>query len=72
MENQWRSNGWYYTYPSVRNYVKSLAYGTDVQNFFGWLFNDHRFDNATVWTLPHNYKIALTQFFNLFYNLDDF
>ena len=63
---QWRNNGWYYTHPSVRDYVESLAEGDDVQNFFGWLFDDARFNNTTVWTLPGNYEDAYQQFLNLF------
>lgn len=63
---QWRNNTWYYTYPSVRDYVESLAEGDDVENFFGWLFDDARFNNTTVWTLPGNYEDAYQQFLNLF------
>ena len=63
---QWRNNNWYYTYPSVRDYVESLAEGDDVQNFFGWLFDDDRFNYTTVWTLPGNYEDAYQQFLNLF------
>ena len=63
---QWRNNNWYYTYPSVRDYVESLAEGDDVQNFFGWLFDDARFNYTTVWTLPGNYEDAYQQFLNLF------
>lgn len=63
---QWRNNGWYYTYPSVRDYVESLAEGDDVQNFFGWLFDDARFNNTSVWALPGNYEDAYHQFLGLF------
>ena len=71
LEEQWIRNGWYYTYPSVRDYVKSLAYDDDVNNFFGWLFNDYHFNNTSVWSLPSDYEMALEQFFNLFFDLDD-
>ena len=47
-------------------YYESLAEGDDVQNFFGWLFDDARFNNTTVWTLPENYEDAYQQFLNLF------
>lgn len=70
LEEQWRDNHWYYTYPSVRDYVKSLAYGDDVNNFLSWLFSDARFNYATAWSLPLEYDIALKQFFNLFFDLD--
>ena len=71
LEEQWRNNNWYFEYPSVRDYVKSLAYGDDVENFFGWLFNDPRLNNASAWSLPHEYEMALHQFFNLFHDLED-
>ena len=71
LEKQWIANGWYYDYPSVRDYVKSLAYSDDVNYFLGWLFSDVSFDNASAWSLPYEYESALQQFFNLFYNLDD-
>ena len=71
LEAQWRNNNWYYDYPSVRDYVKSLAYGDDVNNFFSWLFNDYSFNNASAWSLPQEHRMALEQFFNLFNDLDD-
>ena len=63
---QWKNNAWYFTYPSVRDYVESLAEGDDVQNFFGWLFDDARFNNTTIWSLPGKYEDAYQQFLNLF------
>lgn len=70
--DQWRSNGWYYTYPSVRDYIVSLAEGDDVENFFGWLFDNPRFNNASVWTLPQEYEDAYNQFLRLFPDIDQF
>lgn len=66
LENQWRSNGWYFTYPSVKDYVESLAESEDVENFFGWLFDDPKFNNTEAWNLPQNYREAYFQFINLF------
>ena len=70
MEDQWRSNGWYYTYPSLRDYVESLAEGDDVENFFGWLFDNPKFNGIEAWNLPHNYQEAYFQFLNLFPSID--
>lgn len=70
LESQWRNNGWYYTYPSLRDYVESLAEGDDVENFFGWLFDDSSFNGTEAWNLPHNYREAYFQFLNLFPDLD--
>jgi hypothetical protein len=70
LANQWKNNGWYYTYPSVRDYVASLAEDDDVENFFGWLFDDARFNYTTLWSLPQNYKEAYRQFLELFPDLD--
>jgi hypothetical protein len=70
LEDQWRSGGWYYTYPSLRDYVDSLATDDDVENFFGWLFNDFRFNNCSIWSLPYNYRQAYDQFLDLFPDLD--
>ena len=70
LENQWRSNAWYFTYPSVRDYVESLAEGDDVENFFGWLFDNPMFNNSETWSLPQNYQEAYLQFLNLFPDLD--
>ena len=70
LENQWRSNGWYFTYPSLRDYVESLAEGDDVENFFGWLFDNPMFNNSEAWNLPQNYQEAYFQFLNLFPSID--
>ena len=69
LENQWRENGWYYSYPSVRDYVKSLAFDDDVPNFFGWLFNNDSLNEMSASSLPSSYKTALEDFFNLFWDL---
>ena len=71
LSEQWKNGGWYYTYPSLRDYVKSLAYEDDVPNFFGWLFNDARLNNCDIWSLPYEYEIAFEQFLNLFFDLDE-
>lgn len=68
--DQWRENAWYYTYPSVRDYVVSLADGDDVENFFGWLFDDPRFNYTSAWALPQKYEEAYHQFLRLFPDLD--
>lgn len=65
---QWRRNGWYYEYPSLRDYVESLAVGYDVENFFGWLFDDPMFNNMKPWNLPQIYKTSYLQFLKLFNN----
>ena len=70
LENQWRSGGWYYTYPSVRDYVYSLASEDDVQNFFGWLFNNPQLNNCFVWSLPYPHRNAFEQFLKLFATID--
>lgn len=70
LENQWRSGGWYYTYPSVRDYVYSLASEDDVENFFGWLFNNYQFNGCSIWSLPYPQRNAFEQFLKLFATLD--
>lgn len=70
LTEQWRSKGWYYTYPSLKDYVYSLGEDDDVDNFFGWLFNNARFDGYKVWNLPPDYHQAFEQFLNLFPSCD--
>ena len=70
MENQWIFGGWHYTYPSVRDYVRSLGTDDDVENFFSWLFNNSGLNNCYLWTLPYNYRNAFEQFLKLFPTID--
>ena len=70
LSEQWRSKGWYYTYPSLRDYVYSLAEDNDSTNFFGWLFDDHRFNGYQIWNVPINYLQAFREFLKLFPSLD--
>ena len=71
LTEQWKSRQWYFAYPSLRDYVESLAYGDDVHNFFGWLFDDYRFNNCSKWNLPPDNQRAFEQFLNLFFDLDE-
>ena len=66
LSEQWRSKGWYYDYPSLRDYVSSLGEDDDVDNFFGWLFNNARFNGYRVWNLPPDFNQAFNQFLRLF------
>lgn len=70
LSEQWRSKGWYYDYPSLRDYVYSLGEDDDVSNFFGWLFDNARFNGYRVWNLPPDYHQAFEQFLQLFPSLD--
>ena len=71
LESQWKSGGWYYTYPNLRDYVRSLGTDDDVVDFFGWLFNDQRFHGCKEWELPYEYLTAYNKFLKLFFSLDD-
>lgn len=70
LTQQWKSGDWYYAYPSLRDYVISLATEDDVENFFGWLFNDSRLNDCSIYSLPYEYRQAYEQFLNLFFDLD--
>ena len=64
LREQW-TKGWMYDY-SLRDYVHSLATGDDVQNFWGWLFDDTSLNKFTYWNLPKEYKDAYQRFLNMF------
>ncbi len=64
--DQWKSKGWYIFYPSIREYVSSLGEDDDVENFFGWLFDDASFNGCRVWHLPLDHKKAFALFLQLF------
>lgn len=66
--NQWKNDRWYLTYPNVKEYIKSLAYGNDVNDFFIWLFNDQHLKSRDAWSLPPSYNNAFNQFLELFYD----
>lgn len=65
LRDQWVSNGWMYDY-TLREYVHSLAIGDDVQNFWGWLFDDPNLNGRTMWNLPQEYREAYERFLNMF------
>lgn len=65
LRNQWVSNGWMYEY-TLREYVHSLATGDDVQNFWGWLFDDSSLNGCSMWDLPQEYHEAYQRFLNMF------
>lgn len=71
LENQWVKRGLYYDYPDTRSYVKSLATDDDVEDFFGWLFNDSRLRGCKEWDLEPVHRKAYENFLNLFNSLDD-
>lgn len=71
LENQWEQGGWYYSYPNLRDYVRSLGTDDDVEDFFGWLFNDQAYHGCKEWELPDDYFSAYERFLKLFFSLDD-
>ena len=66
---QWREGGWNFTYLSVKDYIKSLAETYDVNNFFGWLFDDTSLYDIHIWNLPQEHMDAYFQFLDLFPDL---
>ena len=66
LENEWRNKGWRYTYPTVRDYVESLASMAEDNDFYGWLFDDVRMHNAPDWTLSVEQRWAYEQFLEFF------
>ncbi|MBR6631947.1 MAG: hypothetical protein IKK89_08405 [Alistipes sp.] len=72
LESQWRDNGWYYTYPSVRDYVQSLAMDDGVvPSFFEWLFDDYKMRHSAYWSLTMEQRYAYEQFLKMFADPDD-
>lgn len=67
IENMWKKEGAYYSYPSLRNYVDHLA---EDYELFKWLFEDERFQNYQPWHLPRPYYEAYEEFRMLFFDLD--
>lgn len=62
LKSQYYSGGWTFAYPSFREYVISLAEGDDVENFWGWLFDNNMLARQTYWTLPTQYKALFRVF----------
>lgn len=65
LEQQWLG-GWRYAYPSLQDYVRSLATDGHVSDFFGWLFGDRRFYGLKKWALPDAYVEAYEEFLECF------
>ena len=62
LRSQYYNNGWITEYPTFKLYVHSLATGYDVNNFWGWLFDNNMLNRYNYYTLPREYKIL----YNLF------
>lgn len=71
LENQWSRKGWYYEYPDTRSYVESLASSDDVEDFFGWLFDDLNYKGCSECDLMGAHRVAYECFLDLFFTLEE-
>lgn len=71
LEDQWQRCGMYYAYPSLRDYVSHLGTDNGVKNFFGWLFDDQRYNGYKETDLPDEHLTAYENFLKLFFSLDE-
>lgn len=68
IENKWKDEGWYNSYPALRGFVEYLAEDYDL---FKWLFEEERFHNCQPWHLPQPYFEAYEEFLTFFFCIDD-
>lgn len=65
LKEQFYNEGWY-EYYGLREYVVSLAEENEVNNFWGWLFDDSSLNGYMIWNLPPEYAQCYNDFLDLF------